>query len=223
MSNNNFLIYIVHYDILVDRKINLIKQFNENNISENKYIFITNYKRDNISLTDLQLFENNSVSPGSIAITLSHLSCYSRLVSNNDKYCLIFEDDVIFNNNFNEKLNNYISQLPEDFDMCFIGDGCNLHIPTYIIKNSNTNIFLKDNEPSLWGGDGATRCTDSYLISNKCADKILSYISTMDKKINKNIDWWLNDIIRLLNFKVYWTEPTIVTQGTQNGLYTTSH
>jgi len=37
------------------------------------------------------------------------------------------------------------------------------------------------------------------------------------------IDWWLNVAARYNNFKVYWAEPTIVTQGTQNGTFKTSH
>ena len=42
-------------------------------------------------------------------------------------------------------------------------------------------------------------------------------------EIDNNIDWWLNDVSRHYNFNVYWAEPTIVTQGTQNGKYKSSH
>jgi GR25 family glycosyltransferase involved in LPS biosynthesis len=220
-NDNSFKFYIVHYDILIDRKQNLLKQFNENQII-NEIYFVTDYKRDNICYDDIKLFNLNYISIGSCAITLSHLLCYYKLVKSNDNFCLIFEDDVIFNNKFNETLLHYISQLPEDWDMFLIGDGCNLHIPQDIINNKNTNVFLKDNYPSTWGGNGATRCTDSYLISKKCAHKILLNLNE-NEKICQNIDWWLNGIIRSLKLIVYWAEPTIVTQGTQNGIYKTSH
>ena len=36
------------------------------------------------------------------------------------------------------------------------------------------------------------------------------------------VDWWLNDVARDLSLKVYWAEPTIVTQGSQIGLFSRS-
>ena len=47
-------------------------------------------------------------------------------------------------------------------------------------------------------------------------------LNNLKSKINLPIDWWLNESSRDNNFKVYWAEPTIVTQGTQNGLFQTS-
>jgi hypothetical protein len=36
-------------------------------------------------------------------------------------------------------------------------------------------------------------------------------------------DFWLNIAARDNNLEVYWAEPTIVTQGSQTGLFQTSH
>ena len=58
------------------------------------------------------------------------------------------------------------------------------------------------------------RCTDSYLVSKKCAIKICEYIKNLPSKINNAYDWWLNEVILKNNFKIYWAEPTIVKQGT---------
>jgi hypothetical protein len=97
--------------------------------------------------------------------------------------------------------------------MLFIGDGCNLHIPYDVVSRSNTNVFKKCLEPTAWGGNGATRCTDSYLISKKCAEAIVCEISRDGYLVDNSVDWWLNEICRKLKFNVYWAEPTIVTQG----------
>jgi len=61
-----------------------------------------------------------------------------KLISEKYEKALILEDDVILNDNFIENLNNYMTQLPENFDMLFIGDGCNLHIEKdKLIPNKN--------------------------------------------------------------------------------------
>jgi hypothetical protein len=53
---------------------------------------------------------------------------------------------------------------------------------------------------------------------------LINYVIILKKsnKINLPIDWWLNVASRDNDFKVYWAEPTIVTQGSQNGLFKTS-
>jgi glycosyl transferase family 25 len=87
----------------------------------------------------------------------------------------------------------------------------------------NTYIYKKCLYPTKWGGNGAGRCTDSYVVNKKCAKKLCEYIQNLSYKIQLPVDWWLNVAARDNTFNVYWSEPTIVTQGTQNGLFTSSH
>ena len=209
-------IFVVHYAKLVERRQNMVKQLLINDLEAE---FVTQYDKDKLSNIDKNKFTSKCSSPA-ISLALKHLFCY-REITDKYKYALVLEDDAIFDNKFKEKLDNYMSQLPDDWDMLFIGDGCNLHIPYNIVKNSNTNVFKKCLEPTFWGGNGATRCTDSYLISKKCASKIIEYIDviTIDNPIDNAIDWWLNDICRKYGFNVYWAEPTIVSQGSETGMY----
>jgi len=149
-----------------------------------------------------------------MSLHLKHNYVY-KLISENYDNALIFEDDVILTDNFNEILNKYMTELPNDYDMLFIGDGCKMHIE----KNKliqNKNIYEKSLYP------GSSRCSDSYIISKKCAIKLCEYISNLEHKIKLPIDWWLSVAARDNNFKVYWAEPTIVTQGSQNGLFKSS-
>jgi GR25 family glycosyltransferase involved in LPS biosynthesis len=106
--------------------------------------------------------------------------------------------------------------------MLFIGDGCFLHIQNDVIV-PNKYIYEKGLYPTYWGGDGAVRCTDSYIINKKCAIKLCEYINNLNYKINTAVDWFLSRAARDNNLKVYWAEPTIVTQGTQNGLFAKSY
>jgi GR25 family glycosyltransferase involved in LPS biosynthesis len=210
-------IFIIHYKKLVDRKIFILNQFKKYNITNYEFIEID---RDELYEQNISIFQENYCK-SQIAISLSHFYAYKQISENYDSG-LIFEDDIILSDNFLNIFNNYITQLPENFDMLFIGDGCNFHIQkNKLIQNSN--IYEKCLYPTTWGGGGATRCTDSYLVNKKCAKILCEYINNLSYKINLPIDWWLNIAARDNIFKVYWAEPTIVTQGTQNGVFKTSH
>ena len=210
-------IFVIHYKKLINRKLFILEQFKKYNISDYEFIEID---RDELHNHDISMFQKN-YNNCQIAISLSHFYAYKQI---SDKYDngLIFEDDVILSENFIDILKKYMSQLPKNYDMLFIGNGCNLHIENHKLI-SNKNIYKKCLYPTNWGGDGASRCTDSYIISKKCANKLYEYINNLKYKINLEIDWWLNVAARDNKFKVYWAEPTIVTQGTQNGLFTSSH
>lgn len=211
-------IFVLHYSKLVDRKKHILEQFEREGIVD--YEFIEKYDKEEITCEESNLFDVKKVKPSMVSLILKHILAY-KMIAENYKYALILEDDVILSDNFIEKINNYMSQLPENFDMLFIGDGCNLHIEKDKLI-SNKNIYEKCLHPTKWGGDGASRCSDSYIISKKCAVKMCEYIDNLSYKINIPSDWWINVASRDNNFEVYWAEPTIVTQGTQNGLFKTS-
>jgi len=210
-------IFVLHYSKLVNRKENILAQFQKHNITD--YEFIEKYDKDEITDDESSLFDIN-YKKSAMSLTLKHFYVF-KLIAKNYENALIFEDDVILCDNFIDKLNNYMSQLPQDYDMLFIGDGCKLHIEQHRLT-LNKYIYEKCLYPTSWGGDGGTRCTDSFIISNKCAKTICEYINNLTNKINLAIDWWLNVAARDNNLKIYWAEPTIVTQGSHNGLYKTS-
>lgn len=217
--------FIVHYAKLAERKRRIIPLLKSNRLD---FEFVEHFDRNTINKKDCKIFKWERpfwfmLKPkhkATMAITLSHIYCWIEIAK---KYeCgLVLEDDAIFNEQFSGKLELYKKQLPLGWDMLFLGDGCNLHIPDSEIK-SGINVYRKDLAPSLWGGDGGTRCVDSYIVSNPCAQKIAKYIAKLDYKVSQNVDWWLNQIMRDCNLNVYWAEPTIVTQGSQKKLYNTS-
>jgi archaellum biogenesis ATPase FlaH len=60
-----------------------------------------------------------------------------------------------------------------------------------------------------------SRCTDSYIVSEKCAKILMHYINNLESHSIDISDWWLNNVIRYLDLNIYWLEPTIITQGSQ--------
>jgi len=151
-----------------------------------------------------------------VSLILKHFWVYKEISIKYD-CALILEDDAILADNFVEILDKYMAELPADYDMLFIGDGCNLHMPNIPDKY----IYEKCLHPTSLG-DGASRCSDSYIVNKKCAIKLYEYISHLNYKINISSDFWINKAARDNNLKVYWSEPTIVSQGTENGLFKTS-
>jgi len=193
-------IFVIHYKKLIERKNHILEQFEKYNITEYEIIDID---RDELDGYDLTKFENlpNSY----MAIKLSHLYAYNEIKNNYDE-ALILEDDVIFCDNFMTIFNNYLKQLPKDYDMCFYGSCYHLHIePHNLIPNKN--IYEKSLE------NGSTRTIHCYMVSKKCAIKVCDYFDNIKYKINMATDMWLNIVARDINLKMYWAEPTISMQG----------
>ena len=212
--------FIIHYTPLKQRKTHMINQIEKQNLDAE---FIEKYDRETLTDSDYDYFVKEKVRLSQISNMRKHIHAWNTLINMNDYHCLVLEDDTILHDNFKNILDKYLIELYDvnkNFDLCFIGDGAKLHIHKSLIKE-NKNIYLKGNYPSSWGGDGATRCTDSYIISKNCANKILEYLKTNKIEIWTS-DFWLNHVCRTLNLKVYWAEPTIVSQGTQNGLFKSS-
>jgi glycosyl transferase family 25 len=211
-------IFVLHYTKLTQRKQHIIEQFNKQGITD--YEFIEKFDKDAITDDECPEFSREYVTNrrSELSLHLKHLYLYRLMISENYEEVLVFEDDVVLTDRFIKRLSIYMTQLPKDYDMLFIGDGCNLHIPSSQLI-PNRYIYEKCLHETAWGGNGAAKCTDSYIIHQRCAKKLCDYVATLRKKIDLPVDWWLNEAARDLVLKVYWAEPTIVTQGSQNGMF----
>jgi len=219
---SSFYAYIIHYTPLKNRRKYLESKLK---IEKIPHEFITNFDRENLKSKQLKVCNLNKLSLANCAINLAHIEAYRRICYSLHSYNLILEDDVLLSSSFRFRLDKSLKNLPLDYDMLFIGNGCYFHIPFLKrLLNPFQRIFLKGNQASSWGGDGATRCVDSYFMSQHCAKKIIAYVESLPLgSVGENIDLWLNQVIRKLDLKVYWLEPTLVTQGTQTGAYQSSH
>jgi hypothetical protein len=118
-------------------------------------------------------------------------------------------------------LDNYMKQLPKDYDMCFYGACCNFNIqPHNLIPNKN--IYKKSVIPTDWT-IGSTRALYCYMVSKRGAINICDYVDNIKYKINLPSDQWLNVVARHINLNIYWAEPTIAIQGTEIGLFNKSY
>ena len=228
-------IFIIHYTPLKDRKEFMNEQLCKQGIEAT---YISENDRDNLTDKELKIFDTKRAANGTYplnlaecSVALKHFEAYRKILSEGIEHALILEDDVSFLcDNFEEKLTEYYYQLPDDWDMMFVGCGWNLHVPQFVLdKEKDRNVFLKGNkgtgkpehESTGWPiCGGSTRCMDAYMITNKCAEKIINIVDRYyngSGKIARPVDIWLNQIIEFNNYNVYWGEPNLCRQGSERG------
>lgn len=197
-------VFIIHYEPLTDRKKYIDSIINSLGIP---YEFIINNEKTD-SLINENIVEyytfNENILPrrlglGELSVSISHLNVYKRILKENLNYSLILEDDAILCENFIDYINLLFEEV-DDYDFIFLSSCCNLN------TTKNTNKFLYESNLS--------RCATGYIVSNKKLKEVLEISPT----ISTPIDAHLNHIKPLINLKFAWSEPTIITQGSE-GVY----
>jgi hypothetical protein len=113
-----------------------------------------------------------------VAIALSHIKAWEEIVKSKESYGVVFEDDAILVENFNEKYNDLIKNLPKDFDIFYLGCfGCennynflNVVFSLLNLKSKFKKINDKINKPSV------ALALHGYIISKKGIKKILEHL-----------------------------------------------
>lgn len=219
--------FIIHYTKLKERKDFIDYQLKDVDIN---FEYITNFDKD--LLTNKIIDEYYEKCPKSYhektknlwsrqdsrykELNLSEISCNLKHIealkkaSLLDESSLIIEDDCCFVDGYSEKIKNIKSELPEDWDVVFLGSGCGDWFQKIKIKSfiDIGNCIYKANHP-------ASNCTECFLIKPESAEKIYNNI----KPFNLIIDWELSYIFYKLDMNIYWVYPSIADQGSKNGMY----
>ncbi len=202
INNKNIDYYVIHMKNSNNKYNNIIKNQKKLKKSINIYNAVIGKDIDlnNLSTIDPRInfnFTYNYI--GEVGCYLSHMLLIKSLINSNNKYTVIFEDDLdILDDNLNDKINEIINKLDSDFDIIYLGN-LNNNYYERIIDNKYTINKLD----FLWG-------THAYIINNKNAKKIyeslLDINVAIDNKFKNNIS---NDII-----KAYVIYPILVDQNT---------
>lgn len=190
-----------HYQKLTERREYVNKVVSKHNISLH---WVLDFDKESLNKEELSkiypyLFSNKNgrnLSLAEISLVLKHKYVFDDVVKNDYKNVVVFEDDIILVDDFSTKLNEYMNQLPEDYDILWIGTCCDLHVPQ---TNPNINVY-----PCQHG----SRCTHAYVISNSACKKL----NDIFHGIYQPIDWFFNSSIRNLNMNNFWAEPELSTQ-----------
>ena len=213
-------IYVAHYSPLKERKEVLSKKLTDYGVEahwiedepterdiERLHIntpLLWNHKIENLDYSGP--IPHKQLTKSEISIAFKHLKIYKDIIANNIQTALVLEDDVVFDNDFINNFNFNLMSTPNDWDLIFIGAGCNLRIP----KNRRIagKVAYKKEHP-------ASKCMDSYLINYSASDKIYNTVIPFTLPI----DFEINYHMRVHDMTVYWWEPPIIKQGSQCGLY----
>lgn len=218
-------IYIIHYPDLVERKVYLDSNLPKFNIP---YEYKCRIMRNSPEIEDpafIDLSDNNrdkrnviyhTKSYGGItdgvtrtswkANLLEHYFIFNDFVNSNDENILVLEDDVIFGDGFFETLETFLHEIPDDYDIVYLGSGCDLKFPSHSDK-------LLEKHP-----ERRSKCGDSYIVSNKAASKIV----TSCLPLYCNWDWELNYQQEIHKMDVYWAINPMIFQGSEHGQYSSS-
>ena len=199
-------INLIHYTKLTERLPVIEEQFKDSIFTLK---IINQCDKEDLTKEELNIFDIDYLSKGEVSCFMKHVKVYENLV-NNDKteFAIVIEDDITLEKKFDKKLTTLLSKLPKDFDFVFFGASkLNMHIPL-LKRRPLKGMYKKINTPTEWGGNGMSKTTDSYIVSKKGANKILSRI-TKSKILDDALDFWLNQTARELSLNGYWYEPTI--------------
>lgn len=218
---------VIHYTPLAERKAHILSLLEKHNIAHE---FIETYDKEDLTPQDILSFRMDKLNHSRVSLFKKHLLAYEKIITSPHTYNLILEDDIIVHPHFNELFQRSIIQLPDDYDMLFIGCGCGFRVPSeFREEDKGKYIYKKRNyEPTdelaqLWRAREATKCCDSYIVSPKCASRILDYAASLGPRdIDKPLDVWLNHVCLHLDLKVYWMDPPVIEQGSETGLFQSS-
>ena len=195
-------IYIIHYNKLVDRKAYLKNEIPKLGIS---FEFIENSpETDEKIKSEINYWykyrEGVTVSVGmslgEIGVSISHLYVYEDIINKGYDTCLILEDDAVLVDDFKDKLLVVLDEI-NDYDFVFLSSCCNLNVE----KSSEKILYEVETSRSVCG----------YIVQSKKLPKVL--INSIP--VFLPIDWYLNYIKKEMGLKYAWSQPILITQGSE--------
>ncbi len=137
---------------------------------------------------------------GEIGCYMSHMNLLKKIASSEyDGWTIIFEDDLVLNNNFKNELKNILENINnqnENIDMIYLGSLNQNHCNKGVYKD---NLCYIDNP---WG-------THAYMVNKRSAQKIYNLIQFIDREIDIKYRDLMNE--KKINGLV--VVPTIVNQS----------
>ncbi len=221
--NNVENIYICHYTPLTQRKKRMIEQCAIYNIS-NKIKFIEEYDRENIPQNILDMFDLNICKPAQISLFSKHIHAMKQIIDSGHEYGIIMEDDVIFKNNFINDFNYLLREIPENFDILYMGffpfekefKQRNPNKKIMPMENKKIGSFVDMKYVEIFPWTGNNKGTDFYIISKKCCHLFIDYMNSLKNKnvkIKSPIDHFMGVFLKYQKSDVYWCDTEITIHG----------
>lgn len=137
---------------------------------------------DGSLLSDAEL-ANVPINRGELGLLLTHINIFNEAIINGYDNILLLEDDISFNDNLT-KLGEYMSYVPKDWDILYLGGNHNQHV-------GKTVDFI--NERVIKSTD--TYTTHCIAVNSSMYEIILSLLN----KKKKAVDVYYSDIQKTFN------------------------
>lgn len=200
--------YICHWSKLSERKVYLSQIISSLGINDVEWV--ESYDKDNWDVEKIKneypkVFDLNPsgrhLKKSEISLLLKHCYIIKEVANGNDHYALVLEDDAQLCDNFLNLLKEYIAEMPEDWDIGWPGDCCNLSLYHFYKEQyiEGKRIYAKEH----------SRCTHCFVLSKTGANKILGEISIACE----GSDFFYSQLIQKHKLNNYWFEPPLATQN----------
>ena len=135
LNNLSNSIYVINLKERLDRKEHITTQLKK--IDCENYILFEGVNGKSV--------ENPTRMPsGMFGLIKTYLNMYNDWKKNPQENILIIEDDCVFVDGFNKKLEEYISNVPNDWDMLYFGANHNYHMGEKTITINEKCIKLNN-------------------------------------------------------------------------------
>ncbi len=149
-----------------------------------------NYENERQEEKNMYYKMSNMLMSGEKGCLISHIRIYKEIVDKNIPFAMIFEDDCVLCDDFKNKIEKIINEMPEDTQILYFGgrdeeyfkmeEGTYSRITENIVAHKNVTW----NKRNFYNHD---RTTHGYIISQKLAFKFISFFEN-NYKLNIAID-----------------------------------
>ena len=182
--------------------INLERRPDRLNIFKRKYVhnnFIDLYLKKAVEGEKQNIPMDKKLKTGEYGCFLSHYEIWKYMKTNSMPYCCIYEDDVNFTNDYNTKLHRLLKELPDNFNILYLGGRFEVNHESKKVSKVTQNICKHacDYKGKRWPGYDLDRTTHAYIISLKCATFLCEQICEQNPIISmkKPVDFFLIDVL----------------------------
>lgn len=190
--------YLIH-GLDRKRRIFMQAQLRHSEIPASDVTWINHPNKDDTLPTGI--VSNPSLTIGQVAITYKHYLALKDIVEKNLPAAVIMEDNIEFLSNVPERLSQYLTQLPENWDCMFDSDFFDWHYSEGPVESGKL-IYKKSNEKTQQCG-GASKGAHFLVVSAKGAQLLLkNFLPFSDVS-----DHHYNFLAKKLNLNCYWAEP----------------
>tara|TARA_R110002051_G_scaffold181204_3_gene250682 strand:- start:1876 stop:2520 length:645 start_codon:yes stop_codon:yes gene_type:complete len=161
-------VFCINLDRREDRMLLAEEEFKKFNIEFERFSAV-----DGNTLVKEDYTTNPNIPGGAHGCRLSHARLVSMCKERSYKKALVLEDDVVFSEDFEKNFTNYIKEIPENWDMFYLGGNHNFHMGQKLQMVSE-HI----------GKCHTTFSTHAYAINESLFDEAISVLSNGEKQVD---------------------------------------